>query len=78
MKKKSISAQEFDVLFDQGKDISGFLDISSAKRHGLETRRVSVDFPQWMIVLLDQEASRLGVTRQSIIKFWISEKLKPE
>ncbi|HDS07834.1 MAG TPA: CopG family transcriptional regulator [Bacteroides sp.] len=52
------------------------LDLNAARRHGLETRRVSVDFPQWMISRLDQEAARLGVTRQSIIKFWISEKLR--
>ncbi|MGM0473132.1 MAG: type II toxin-antitoxin system BrnA family antitoxin [Bacteroidota bacterium] len=76
MKKKSISAKEFDSLFEQNKDISEYLDLEGARRHGLETRRVSVDFPQWMINRLDQEAARLGVTRQSIIKFWISEKLK--
>lgn len=34
------------------------------------------DFPEWMINSLDQEASKIGVTRQSIIKFWISEKLR--
>jgi metal-responsive CopG/Arc/MetJ family transcriptional regulator len=42
----------------------------------METIRVSVDFPKWMIQKLDQQAMKLGVTRQSIIKFWISEKLK--
>jgi hypothetical protein len=76
MKKKSITTQEFDALFEQGKDITGFLDLKSARRHGLETRRVSVDFPEWMINMLDKEAAKLGVTRQSVIKFWISEKLK--
>ena len=76
MKKKSITTEEFDELFEKEKDITGFLDLKSAKRQGLETRRVSVDFPEWMIMMLDQEASKLGVTRQSIIKFWISEKLK--
>jgi len=75
MKKKSITTQEFDSLFDQGNDITGFLDIKTATRPGLEIRRVSVDFPEWMINKLDREAERLGVTRQSIIKFWISEKL---
>ena len=76
MKKKSITTEEFDELFEKERDITGFLDLKSAKRQGLETRRVSVDFPEWMIMMLDQEASKLGVTRQSIIKFWISEKLK--
>jgi len=30
----------------------------------------------WMIQSLDKEARRLGVTRQSIIKIWIAERLK--
>jgi hypothetical protein len=76
MKRKSITTQEFDQLFEEEKDITGFLDMQTAKRSGLETRRVSVDFPEWMIKMLDQQAMKLGVTRQSIIKFWISEKLK--
>ncbi len=76
MKKKSITTQEFDKLFEEGKDITEFLDLNTAKREELETIRVSVDFPKWMIQKLDQQAMKLGVTRQSIIKFWISEKLK--
>jgi hypothetical protein len=76
MKEKSITTQEFDELFDKDEDITEFLDLKSAKRPGMETRRVSVDFPEWMIHKLDLQASKLGVTRQSIIKFWISEKLK--
>ncbi|SHI79250.1 CopG antitoxin of type II toxin-antitoxin system [Tangfeifania diversioriginum] len=76
MEKKSITIQEFDKLFEEEKDITEFLDLKTAKRKELETRRVSVDFPKWMIQKLDQQAMKLGVTRQSIIKFWISEKLK--
>jgi hypothetical protein len=76
MKKKSITTQEFDKLFEEEKDITEFLDLKTAKREELETRRVSVDFPKWMIQKLDQQAMKLGVTRQSIITFWISEKLK--
>lgn len=76
MKKKSITSDEFDAMFDEGKDITEYLDLSTAKPSDLETRRVSVDFPEWMIRMLDQQALKLGVTRQSIIKFWISEKLK--
>ncbi len=76
MKKKSITTEEFDELFEKEKDVTKILDMKTAKRHSLETRRVSVDFPEWMILMLDKEASKLGVTRQSIIKFWISEKLK--
>jgi len=35
-----------------------------------------VDFPVWMIESLDREAKRLGVSRQSIIKVWIAERLE--
>ncbi len=75
MKKKYISGKEFDERFDSGEDVLEFMDLENIKRPGLETKRVSVDFPEWMINMLDSEAKRLGVTRQSVIKFWISEKL---
>jgi len=42
----------------------------------VEQRRVNVDFPVWMIESLDREARCLGVTRQSIIKVWIAERLE--
>jgi len=76
LKKTSITTEEFDNFFEEEKDITGFLDMQTAKRSGIETRRVSVDFPEWMIKMLDHQAAKLGVTRQSIIKSWISEKLK--
>ena len=71
-----MKATEFDAKFDSGEDIIEFLDISQAKRLGHEQKRVNVDFPTWMIEALDHEAKRLGVTRQSIIKVWIAERLE--
>ena len=71
-----MKAKEFDKKFDNGEDISKHLDLSRAKRTNQEAKRVNVDFPSWMIHSLDKEADRLGVTRQSIIKVWISERLK--
>jgi hypothetical protein len=41
----------------------------------VEIQRVNVDFPRWMVAQMDREAERLGVTRQSIIKVWIAERL---
>ena len=70
-----MKARELDKRFDSGKDISDFLDLSRAKRTNETPKRVNVDFPAWMIHSLDKEANRLGVTRQSIIKIWISERL---
>ena len=71
-----MKATEFDAKFDNEEDITEFLDFSQAKRPGHEQRRVNVDFPTWMIEALDYEAKRLGVTRQSIIKVWIAERLE--
>lgn len=70
-----MKARDFDKKFDEGEDISKYLEVSKARRPGQEQRRVNVDFPLWMIQLLDKEASRLGVPRQSIIKVWIAERL---
>jgi len=71
-----MKAKEFDKRFDAGEDVSASLDLGKARRPGEEQRRVNVDFPSWMIELLDREAKRLGVTRQSIIKIWIAERLE--
>lgn len=60
----------------KGTDISVFLDTSKAKRVLQKQKRVNVDFPTWMIDSLDREAEKLGVTRQSIIKVWLAERLE--
>jgi len=72
-----MKAKDFDKKFDQGKeDVIDDLDLSSIKRPNQTPRRVNVDFPEWMISSLDKEAARLGVTRQSIIKVWLAERLE--
>lgn len=73
---KAIKAKEVEKKFDEGKDISKYLDLSKARRPEQEQKRVNVDFPVWMIHLLDKEAKRLGVPRQSIIKVWVAERLE--
>jgi len=76
MKKNYISAAEFDQRFEAGEELAEYLDLEHALRPGLEQKRVSVDFPVWMIQRLDAIARQLGITRQSVIKVFISEKLK--
>ena len=71
-----MKARKFDSDFDSGKDITGALDLANARRPLQESKRVNVDFPTWMIDSLDREANRLGVTRQSIIKVWLAERLE--
>ncbi len=71
-----MKAKSFDRKFDEGKDVTENLDLSKARRPLQRQRRVNVDFPTWMIQGLDREARRVGVTRQSIIKIWLAERLE--
>ena len=71
-----MKAKNFEQQFDEGIDLTSALDLSKAKRVLQEQRRVNVDFPTWMIDSLDKEASKLGVTRQSVIKVWLAERLE--
>jgi hypothetical protein len=72
-----MKAKSLDKKFDENKsDIIEELDLSSIRRPNHTQKRVNVDFPTWMIDSLDKEASRLGVTRQSIIKVWLAERLE--
>ena len=66
----------FEQQFDDAIDITASLDLSKAKRVLQAQKRVNVDFPTWMIESLDREAGKLGVTRQSIIKVWLAERLE--
>ena len=71
-----MKAKKFEQQFDDGVDITAGLDLSKAKRVLQAQKRVNVDFPTWMIDSLDREASKLGVTRQSVIKVWLAERLE--
>jgi hypothetical protein len=71
-----MKASEFDQRFDAGENVTPLLDLSRAHRPGLDSRRVNVDFPAWMVQSLDKEARKLGVTRQSLIKLWVADKLE--
>lgn len=71
-----MKASEFDQRFDDGEDVSKFVDWESARRVNQEPRRVNVDFPAWMVTSLDREADRLGISRQALIKVWIAERLE--
>ena len=71
-----MKAKNFESEFENDKDITSYLDLAKAKRPLQEQKRVNVDFPIWMIESLDREACRLGVTRQSIIKIWLAERLE--
>ena len=76
MKKKYITAKEFDEMFDAGEDISEYLNPDDAKRPDIKQKRINLNLPSWMLNRIDREARKTGVNRQFIIKSWIAEKLK--
>lgn len=74
-----MKAKAFDQKFDgNNEDILNNLDLSTVKRPNQKQKRVNVDFPVWIIDSLDKEANRIGVTRQSIIKIWLAERLEEQ
>ncbi len=81
---KRITAEEFDRKFDDGEDISQYLDFSKGEslsqfeKKFSKTKKVNIDFPEKIVELLDREVQKVGVTRQSIVKIWIAERLKEE
>jgi hypothetical protein len=63
MKEKKITAKELDETFDEGEeDILQYADLSNI------TKRVNVDFPSWVVKKLDEEAKRVGGSRQALIR----------
>lgn len=71
-----MKAHEFDEAFESGADVLEDLDLVAAERPNQETKRVNVDFPKWMVESLDREARKLGVTRQSVIKVWLAQRIQ--
>jgi hypothetical protein len=70
-----MKAKTFDRKLDSGERVVDQLDLAKARRVGTDPKRVNVDFPAWMVDSLDREARRLGVTRQSLIKLWLADRL---
>lgn len=75
MKARPQSAAEFDARFDAGEDMGEFVDWSAERQPGSDIKRVNVDFPQAIVAGLDREAKRRGVTRQALIKMWVTDRL---
>jgi hypothetical protein len=73
-----MKASEFDEQFDRGDSVVDLLDLESVQRPGHVLKRVDIDFPLWMVQMLDMEASRLGISRQAVIKIWLAERLEQQ
>jgi hypothetical protein len=77
---KAKTAEEFDRRFDEGEDIFDLADIKpeDIKRPGLAYQRINIDVPAPMLERLDSQAAIRGITRQSLIKTWLYERLTTE
>jgi hypothetical protein len=68
-----MNASEFDDKFDNGETVIGELDLEFARRPDQAGQRLEIEQPDWMLQSLDREAQRLGLTRQVIIRRWLTE-----
>ena len=74
-KPKPITAEEFDRKFDDGEDVSKYVDWDSGRVVPPAIQRVNIDVPIPMVQALDKEATRIGVTRTALIKMWLAQHL---
>ena len=74
-KVKMITGEELDAMFDRGEDVMQYMDLSSIKAVNT-TRRITIDFPNALLAILDSEAAKIGVTRTALIKMWVEEQLQ--
>jgi hypothetical protein len=75
IKDGALAAAELDAMHDAGVDLSSHMDLAKAVRPGRAVQRVNVDFPVDLLREIDQEARRLGVTRQAFIKVRLADSL---
>jgi len=74
-KTRALSAAELDAMHDAGGNLASNMDLTKAVRPGRAVQRVNVDFPVDLLREIDQEARRLGVTRQAFIKVRLADSL---
>jgi hypothetical protein len=70
-KKGETTAANLERKFDDGENVLDYFDVGGA----VSIRRITLDMPEWSLRDLDTEAARRGVTRQSLIKNWLIDRL---
>lgn len=79
MTAKRIDAEEFDRMFDDGEDVSEFVEWEHpAVRDPDGSKRVNLNMPVWLVDVLDDQAKHLSVSRQAIANIWLAERAKQE
>lgn len=72
---KTISAEEFDRKFDDGEDISEYVDWSKATRPNLDPVELTVTIRRGTKLRVERQAKELGVSVDSLLEDWLREKL---
>jgi hypothetical protein len=79
MSAKQLKEDEFRDRFDSGESLESLgFDLDKGVLEDPQIKRVNVDFPDSVVAKLDRHAALMGITRQSLIKVWIFERLKEE
>ena len=68
MNKLNITSKEFDHMVDSGEDTSESLAQLKPRRRNQDTKRINVDLPLLLLQVIDQEADKLALNRQAVIK----------
>lgn len=64
---KEITAEEFDEMFDDGEDVTPYLDLENAALYNNQKTRATITLPEWLVYRLDEEADRRAISRSAMI-----------
>lgn len=74
-KVETITPEQLDELVDEGKEnVLQYFDLDNLRRS--DSKRINIDLPIEFLAALDRQAVRRGITRQSLIKVWLFDRLE--
>ena len=80
---EKITTEEFDKRFDAGEDVLDYVDLEhphvqkALVRNDVQ-RQINISAPAWLVDLLDDEASRRGISRKAVINDWLVDRADQE
>jgi hypothetical protein len=72
--KKAMTEEELAALVDSGEDLSEYIDGSKTFRPGEEPLPVQLTLPWNVLLKVEQQAVKQGMTREALMEAWIAEK----
>lgn len=74
--KARTTTANLEERFDRGEDVLDYFDASKAKVRHPKATHLQIEMPEWLVLALDHEASRLNIAREELIRLWIAERLR--